>query len=79
MLWFVNEFVNKMMCKTVAVNSHHCSVVKLCQVNKDEKNVGTVSEGMFSGRYFPSVKLSVGVIIFGESLAGTCQKTNSNS
>ena len=67
------------MCKTVAGYSHPCSVVKLCWVNKDDKNVGTVSEGVFSGREFPSVKLSVWVAINGEILSRTCQITNINT
>ena len=34
-------------------------MVKLCRINKDDKNVGTMSEGVFSGRDFPFVKLLV--------------------
>ena len=47
-------------------------MVKYCQVNKDDKNVGTVSEGVFSGRDFPSVKLFMCVVVKGKSPDRTC-------
>ena len=76
----MNVFVNKMMCKRwLRVNSHPCSVVNLCRVNKDDKNVGTVSEGVFTGRDFPSVKMLICMVINSNSLARTCQITNINT
>ena len=53
-------------------------MVKLCRVNKDDKNVGTVSEGVFSGRDFPSVKLQACVVMNGECLTRACQIKNSS-
>ena len=57
------------MCKMFAGNSHPCYVVKLCRINKDDKNVGTVGEGVFSRRDFPSVKQWAGMVINSKSLA----------
>ena len=47
-------------------------MVKLCRVNKDDKNVGTMSEGVFSGRDFPSFQLWASVVRNGKSLARAC-------
>ena len=54
-------------------------MVKLCRINKDDKNVGTVSEGVFSGRDFPSVKLWACMVINGESLARACHIISANT
>ena len=54
-------------------------MVKLCRVNKDDKNVGTVSEGVFSGRDILSVRLLACVLIIGKSLARTSQITSTNT
>ena len=62
------------LVRRLRVNSHPCSVVKSCRLNKDYKNVGTVSEGVSSWRDFPSVKLSVCVVINGEFLVRTNYK-----
>ena len=54
-------------------------MVKLCRVNKDDKNVGTVSEGVFSGRDFLSVKVSTCDVVIGETLAEACQIKSINT
>ena len=41
--------------------------------NKDDKNVGTVSERVFAGRDSPSVKKSVFVKVHYGTLSRTCE------
>ena len=54
-------------------------MVKLCQINKDDKNIGTVSEGVFSGRDFLSVKLWAQMVTNSDSAARACHIVSANT
>ena len=53
-------------------------MVKLCQINKDDKNVGTVSEEVFSGSDFPSVILWSCMAVNDELPGRTSHYVNAN-